>query len=243
MGDPEPSPSQGETEKIQEAGNGKRPGRNCKKLEEDHMTTDKRTIEYYDKNAMNYYLFSERKEAAVRPIRSAFTALLPPHGTVLDAGCGTGRDTSAFLDAGFRVSSFDASMGAVNVCRRRGLRACVGTFESALQVYGRESFDGVWACHSLLHVPDSGLGSAIRALVDTVKEGGYLMLSFKLAGHTWRTGDGRLYTSGDGLVDRIAAADDRISLFQLLTYKAGMPGYSPAVYHDTSLFFARKNVF
>ena len=41
--------------------------------------------------------------------RDRFISLLPAGGKVLDAGCGSGRDSKAFLEQGFEVTAFDAS--------------------------------------------------------------------------------------------------------------------------------------
>jgi len=51
-------------------------------------------------------------------------ALLPSieSGPVLDLGCGAGRASLYFQERGLEVTAVDASPGAVEVCRRRGVR-------------------------------------------------------------------------------------------------------------------------
>ncbi len=44
-------------------------------------------------------------ESLYRP----FLELVPGDGRILDAGCGSGRDTKAFLERGYQVTAIDAS--------------------------------------------------------------------------------------------------------------------------------------
>ena len=65
------------------------------------------TERYYRDNAEAF--FDGTVGVDVAPIRDRFVGAVRPGGAVLDAGCGSGRDSRAFLDAGFKVSAFDAS--------------------------------------------------------------------------------------------------------------------------------------
>lgn len=132
-------------------------------------------VEYYNENADSF--FEGSVNADMSDTRGRFTALLPEHGRVLDAGCGSGRDSKAFLDAGFDVVSFDASK---EMCKR------------ATELTGREvrnmrfedisfagEFDGIWACASLLHVPMTELPGIMRRMNRALKDGGIMYASFK----------------------------------------------------------------
>jgi trans-aconitate methyltransferase len=74
------------------------------------------------------------------------------NGHILDAGCGSGRDSSYFLDKGFDVSAFDASAELAKLASQlihRPVTVCqFNEYESD------KPFDGIWACASLLHVSD-----------------------------------------------------------------------------------------
>ena len=71
------------------------------------MDWKKETLDYYDQNAETFV--SGTLSADMENTRSRFSAHLPPKGIILDFGCGSGRDTKAFLDAGFRVDAVDGS--------------------------------------------------------------------------------------------------------------------------------------
>ena len=65
------------------------------------------TARYYRQFADEF--FQSTVGVDLSPIRARFMALLADGATVLDAGCGSGRDAKAFAQEGFRVSAFDAS--------------------------------------------------------------------------------------------------------------------------------------
>lgn len=106
-----------------------------------------------------------------------FAGCLPEGAAVLDAGCGSGRDSLWFLERGYEVRAFDASERMVGHCRTfLGSRVSLATFAD----YEPDmAFDGIWACASLLHVPRSGLPWTIRRLSGFLKPGGFFYLSFK----------------------------------------------------------------
>ena len=70
------------------------------------------TISYYDQNAQQF--FRETVELDMSELYVRFLAHVPKGGRILDAGCGSGRDTVYFLRHGFEVEAFDAS---AEMCR------------------------------------------------------------------------------------------------------------------------------
>ena len=61
------------------------------------------------------------------------------------------------------------------------------------EVFWDSSFDGVWACASLLHVPRRDLPRAMAGLVRALRPGGVLFASFKY-GTEEREQHGRFFT-------------------------------------------------
>src|ERR1039458_7522672 len=69
---------------------------------------------------------------------------------ILDAGCGSGRDTLNFLRRGYVVTAFDASKPLVELASRlTGQEMLNLRFD---EIEFDRTFDGIWACASLLHV-------------------------------------------------------------------------------------------
>ena len=147
------------------------------------------SIGFYDQNAEDF--FQRSIDADMAQGHADFLAVVRAGGRILDAGCGSGRDSLVFLDLGFQVTAMEASEALAALARAHtGLPVEVLTFD---QVSWLEAFDGVWACASLLHVPRSDLPVAIGRLCDALIPGGILWMSFK-HGAAEREVGGRLFT-------------------------------------------------
>lgn len=134
-----------------------------------------RTIRYYDDNAAQ---FAEGTLGVdMSELHTRFLVHIPAGGLILDAGCGAGRDIKAFVQAGFRVRAFDASAELVCLAQEHsGLAVELRRFED---VDERSCYDGIWACASLLHVPEADLPATLSCLWASLKPGGVFYLSFK----------------------------------------------------------------
>jgi len=147
------------------------------------------TQHYYQHNAQQF--FESTVAVDMAQIRDRFTALLPAHGSVLDAGCGSGRDAKAFAEQGFQVEAFDASPELAELASQHsGLPVKVMRFQE-LDVSAH--YDGIWCCASLLHVPRAELPEVFRRLAKALKAGGVLYASFKY-GQGKREDNGRVFT-------------------------------------------------
>jgi SAM-dependent methyltransferase len=113
---------------------------------------------------------------------------LPPGARLLDIGCGTGDDARVFLDRGFRVTAIDASPAMVRHCRRRGIPARRGNFQSLAFV---RTFDAVWAAASLLHVPRAEMSAVLRRLGRALRPEGLIYVSLWHGRSERVTPDGR----------------------------------------------------
>jgi SAM-dependent methyltransferase len=102
---------------------------------------------------------------------------MPPGGHILDAGCGSGRDSRYFLQQGFRVTAFDATPElAARAAVVTGQPVQVMTFQ---EVAWEAEFDGIWACASLLHVPRVEIDRVLGRLSRALRLGGTMYASFK----------------------------------------------------------------
>ena len=147
------------------------------------------TIRYYDINATEFA--KGTLDVDMSALHSRFLANIPAGGLILDAGCGAGRDVKAFVRAGFRVRAFDASAELVRLAQENAGQAVeLRRFED---VDERNCYDGIWACASLLHVPEADLPATIGRLWASLKPGGVFYLSFK-HGEGERCTGGRCFT-------------------------------------------------
>ena len=147
------------------------------------------TIAYYNDNAEAF--FSDTAGVDMSDLHRRFLQEIPAGGLILDAGCGSGRDSKAFLGLQYRVRAFDASPElARKASEHIGQAVSTQTFDDVTEV---ACYDGVWACASLLHLPESALPKALGHLWTALKPAGTLYVSFKL-GETERGHNGRHFT-------------------------------------------------
>ena len=120
-------------------------------------------------------------------VRQRFLKYIPGGGRILDAGCGSGRDSKAFVDAGYDVVSFDASK---EMCTRASdyIGREVMNFRFEDISYDKE-FDGIWACASLLHVPMIDLPAIMQKMRKALKKNGAMYASFKYGEGTTDKGE------------------------------------------------------
>jgi SAM-dependent methyltransferase len=137
---------------------------------------DHATERFYSSNAVAYA--AQTLTANIEYLYKPFLDHVPAGGHILDAGSGSGRDTAFFLRQGFQVTAFDASDAMAKISTELTRQdTLVLRFE---QVNWMETFDGIWAQASLLHVPKAGIVKAISSLLRTLKTGGVFYASFKL---------------------------------------------------------------
>jgi SAM-dependent methyltransferase len=108
---------------------------------------------------------------------SLFLPYLPKGASILDAGCGSGRDSLHFLEQGYKVEAFDNSSAMVE--HARALTGLAVRKLSFAELDYDSTFDGIWACASLLHVPRVELGFVFGLLHRALKPKGLLYCSFK----------------------------------------------------------------
>ncbi len=134
-----------------------------------------KTINYYNRNAQSYCL--ENNFSAMHPCRDKFTSLLPEKGHILDLGCGSGRDSLAFLNLGYTVTAMDGSEEIATVAEATiGQKVRVQLIQ-ALEI--KKEFDGIWACASLLHIPHSQQLAVFKKIAAALRSGGIWYMSFK----------------------------------------------------------------
>lgn len=133
------------------------------------------TIEYYNKYASK--IFEDTVNKDVEALRQEFLQYLEEGDTILDLGCGSGRDSLAFYEHGYDVTPLDASE---EMCKLAEIHTGLEVLQMAYEdMEFDEVFDGIWGCEALIHVPEDELGDVLTRIIDALDRGGVLFLSFR----------------------------------------------------------------
>ncbi|MGW2028248.1 class I SAM-dependent DNA methyltransferase [Streptomyces decoyicus] len=99
-------------------------------------------------------------------------------GSVADVGCGPGRITAHLRRLGVDAFGIDLSPGMIEVARRDhpGLRFELGSMTDL--DLGDGSMAGLVAWYSLIHIPDTQIGTVFKHFHRVLQPGGSLLLSF-----------------------------------------------------------------
>lgn len=139
---------------------------------------DKKTLEFYSGAAESY--LAARPDTISRHLRD-FLKRLPPRASILELGCGAGRDSEAMIAAGFQVDPTDGVPEIAHIASQR-LRRDVRVMRFD-ELSASNQYDAVWANASLLHVARKDLPGVLGLIFQALKPGGLHFASFK-AGET-----------------------------------------------------------
>lgn len=143
------------------------------------MATDprisQRTLAHYQRNADDFWQ-GTRDHDVSQNIASLLRHLPPAPQTILDFGCGPGRDLKTFHDLGHRAIGLDGAARFVAMAREYS--GCEVWQQDFLQLQlPAAHFDGVFANAALFHIPGAELPRVLAQLFATLKPGGVLFCS------------------------------------------------------------------
>ena len=134
-----------------------------------------KTINYYNKYTKSF--IQTTRSVDFTNIQNKFLSYLPSGASILDFGCGSGRDTKYFLKRNYNVTAID---GSEEMCKEAskytGIKVKQMLFE---ELNDQNIYDGIWACASILHLSKSDLFLVFHKMNKALKENGIIYTSFK----------------------------------------------------------------
>ena len=169
------------------------------------------TIDYYNKNSEKFY--KNTVHIDLSELYPKFLRHIPDNGTILDLGCGSGRDSLYFLEKGYIVTSVDASEEMVRLSSE--LTGQKTQYLRMQDIEFKNEFNGIWACASLLHIDKKLTESVFNILCNALRDNGVLYASYKYGKGTSILED-RYYNNYDEI--SFAEVIDNVNNFEILTY-------------------------
>ncbi|WP_323677911.1 class I SAM-dependent methyltransferase [Halorubellus sp. PRR65] len=115
-----------------------------------------------------------------------------PGDRILDVGCGPGSDTAAFTDRGYDVVGIDLTRAFVERAHDT-VDAPLVRGDMRTLPFTDSTFDGVWACASLLHVPRRDVPGTLREFRRVLDAPGALVATLKREGTDRHADDDRYF--------------------------------------------------
>ncbi len=133
------------------------------------------TIDYYEKNAECFA--NSTADLEFSEMQDLFLSGLKEGGSILDFGCGSGRDTRYFLQKGYRVTALD---GSAELCRIAEEKTGISVIQMDFNDFAeQDKYDGIWACSSILHLPKQELKIVLIHMEEALHNDGIIYTSFK----------------------------------------------------------------
>ncbi|MEO1967509.1 MAG: class I SAM-dependent methyltransferase [Sphingomonadaceae bacterium] len=154
--------------------------------------SDPATLSFYEGQAQQYTAsFGQRPSRYL----DGFLDRLEPGCTILELGCGGGRDAARMIERGFVADATDGTAAMAAKARERfGIAVRRMRFD---ELDAEAVYDAVWANACLLHVARIDLPAVLSAIHRAIKPGGWHFASYKLGDGKGRDLLGRLHNFPD----------------------------------------------
>ena len=108
-----------------------------------------------------------------------FMKMLPPSSKIIDIGCGPGRDAKIFQQQGLKVTGIDFSPKMIAMAKLNTPQAEFHVMDIEKLNFPKNTFDGVWASASFLHIPKKNMPYVLNTIHSFLKPERIFYLSVK----------------------------------------------------------------
>ncbi|MBT6821280.1 class I SAM-dependent methyltransferase [archaeon] len=147
------------------------------------------TVDTYDRTADEF----TKKVESLHNIEQSkiFLNLIPKNCHILDLGCGSGRDSEIFSQKKYKVTGIDLSSKMINICKKRNIDVDFRIMNILDLKFEDESFDGIWANASFIHIPKNEFFKGLNESLRILKKDGVMYISLKLGNNEGIENDDR----------------------------------------------------
>lgn len=133
-----------------------------------------KTLDYYNQNADQFVKGTVSVD--FKKTQDRFLEALSGK-RILDFGCGSGRDTKYFIEAGFEVIATD---GSEELCKSASEYTGITVKQMLFgELEDIDRYAGIWACSSILHLSKRELIDVFERMTSALCQNGIIYTSFK----------------------------------------------------------------
>jgi len=134
-------------------------------------------LQFYDKYSKIYsdHTFPKLLQYQL----NKFISMLPKKATILDVGCGSGRDSLYFKDYELDVTAIDISDNMLEEAKKRVPTVKFEKMDMKDLKFKENNFDGAWIMATLSVVPKKEVEIALKEVSRVLKKDGIVYLAVK----------------------------------------------------------------
>jgi len=148
-------------------------------------------MDFYEENHLQYFHSTVRVDPA--SFLEPFARCLAPGATILDIGCGSGRDLRWLAERGFSPTGFERSPSLARLARQHAACPVIeGDFQDF--DFSQLSFSALVLVGSLVHLPKAEFPEIFNKICRALAPEGHILITLKEGVGTSPTADGRVFT-------------------------------------------------
>ncbi len=108
-----------------------------------------------------------------------FLKMIPKRGIILDAGCGSARDSAYMIEQGYRAQGIDLSEGLLAEAKKLHPEVPTQIMSLTDMKFAPASFDGVWTKATFVHLNRTDIPKVLKDFYTFLKPNGALFIRTK----------------------------------------------------------------
>lgn len=150
-----------------------------------------KVYEVYDE-IINWFDDARTKSLMESEYLNLIVNTIPPKGTILDLGCGTGEPIAQFfIEKEFKITGVDGSQKMIELCKKR-FPSESWIVSDMRNINLQQQFDAILAWHSFFHLDHDSQRKMFRIFASHIKPGGVLAFtSGEEEGEVWSDNGGQ----------------------------------------------------
>ena len=134
-----------------------------------------KTYEVYSKYAKEYV--ESTYPNLLQYQLTQFISYVPKGAKLLDIGCGSGKDVEFLTEEGFDILGVDYSEAMIKEAEEKVPNGKFVVEDMRNLSFDDNSYDGIWCCASLIHIPKESAVDVLKKFKATLKDNGILYLA------------------------------------------------------------------